>query len=50
MRRKLQGHYKPISTVGEQAKAFVPAPLPLSPSIEWSARLREKLGSLHYKQ
>lgn len=25
MKRKLQGQYVPISTVGEQARAFVPA-------------------------
>lgn len=35
MKRKLQGNYKTISTVGEKAKAFVPAPLPPSPPIEW---------------
>jgi hypothetical protein len=27
MRRELQGHYVTISTVGEKAQAFVPAPL-----------------------
>ncbi len=47
MNRKLQGHYKPISTVGEKAKAFVPAPLPPSPPIEWSAQLREKFDKAH---
>ncbi|MDT8379990.1 MAG: Fic family protein [Desulfotignum sp.] len=31
-----------MSTVGEKAKAFVPAPLPPVPSIEWSSELREK--------
>jgi len=31
-----------ISTVGEKAKAFVPAPLPPCPSIDWSSALREK--------
>lgn len=42
MNRDLQGHYITISTVGEKAKAFVPAPLPPAPPIEWSAELREK--------
>jgi Fic family protein len=42
MNRDLQGHYITISTVGEKAQAFVPAPLPPSPPIEWSSELREK--------
>lgn len=42
MKRELQGHYVTISTVGEQAKAFIPAPLPPDPGIEWSVELREK--------
>ncbi len=42
MKRKLQGHYVTISTVGEKAQAFVPAPLPPVPSIRWSPELREK--------
>ena len=28
MKRKLQGKYVSLSTVGERAHAFVPAPLP----------------------
>jgi len=39
MKRALQGYYQPISTVGEKAKAFVPAPLPPNPPIEWSPEL-----------
>ncbi|MGL6162418.1 Fic family protein [Microbulbifer sp.] len=31
-----------ISTVGEKAQAFVPAPLPPAPPIEWSPELRGK--------
>jgi len=31
-----------VSTVGEKAKAFVPAPLPPRPPIDWSPALREK--------
>jgi Fic family protein len=42
MKRKLQGHYVTISTVGEKAKAFVPAPLPPDPPIEWTPELRGK--------
>jgi Fic family protein len=42
MNRDLQGHYITISTVGEKAKAFVPAPLPPAPPIEWSSELRDK--------
>jgi len=40
MKRKLQGKYVTISTVGEKAKAFVPAPLP--PPINWTPELRNK--------
>ena len=42
MKRKLQGHYVTISTVGEKAEAFVPAPLPPDPPIEWTPELRGK--------
>ncbi|MCP4342641.1 MAG: Fic family protein, partial [Desulfobulbaceae bacterium] len=42
MNRDLQGQYINISTVGEKAQAFVPAPLPPAPPIEWSSELREK--------
>jgi Fic family protein len=42
MKRKLQGQYVIISTVGEKASAFVPAPLPPSPPIEWAPDLRNK--------
>ncbi len=42
MKRDLQGQYINISTVGEKAQAFVPAPLPPTPPIEWSSELREK--------
>jgi Fic family protein len=42
MKRELQGRYVTISTVGEKAKAFVPAPLPPRPPIGWTPELRSK--------
>ena len=42
MKRKLQGKYVPISTVGERAHAFVPAPLPPCPPIDWTPQLHSK--------
>jgi Fic family protein len=42
MKRALQGSYVSISTVGEKALAFVPAPLPPRPPIDWTPELRSK--------
>ncbi|MDW7712563.1 MAG: Fic family protein [Deferrisomatales bacterium] len=42
MKRELQGRYVTISTVGEKALAFVPAPLPPHPPIDWTPELRSK--------
>ena len=42
MKRELQGHYVTITTVGEEARAFVPSPLPPKPPIEWTPALRSK--------
>jgi Fic family protein len=42
MKRDLQGQYVTISTVGEEAQAFVPDPLPPNPSIDWMPSLRSK--------
>lgn len=42
MKRKLQGRYVVISTVGEKAQAFLPAPLPPRPPIDWTPELRSK--------
>lgn len=42
MKRELQGHYVTITTVGEKAQAFVPAPLPPRPPIDWTPELRSK--------
>ena len=47
MKRNLQGHYKTISSVGETVKAFIPAPLPPVPPIEWTPDLREKFDQAH---
>jgi Fic family protein len=47
MQRERQGHYVTISTVGEKAQAFVPAPLPPKPSIEWTPDLRRKFDQAH---
>ncbi|MEW6520784.1 MAG: Fic family protein [Thermodesulfobacteriota bacterium] len=42
MKRELQGRYVTIATVGEKAQAFVPAPLPPCPPIDWTPELRSK--------
>jgi Fic family protein len=47
MKRKLQGKYKTISTVGEKTEAFVPAPLPPTPPIDWMPELRKKFDQAH---
>jgi hypothetical protein len=40
MKREIQGRYVTISTVGEKAQAFVPAPLPPRPPVDWTPGLR----------
>lgn len=42
MKRALQGRYLAISTVGEDVRAFVPAPLPPRPAIDWHPALRAR--------
>jgi Fic family protein len=42
MERGLQGRFVTISTVGEKCQAFVPAPLPPTPTINWTPDLRDK--------
>jgi Fic family protein len=42
MQRGLQGHFVTLSTAGEEVQAFVPAPLPPSPPIDWAPTLRRK--------
>jgi len=47
MRRKLQGKYITISTVGEKVQAFVPSPLPPVPPVDWTPALRQKFDEAH---
>lgn len=42
MKREIQGQYVTVSTVGEPVQAFIPAPLPPQPPIEWTPTLRAK--------
>lgn len=43
MKRKLQGKYITVSTVGEKVKAFVPDPLPPKPKLAIDGALQNKL-------
>ncbi len=45
MKRKLQGRYATVSTTGETVRAFVPAPLPPRPPIDWSPQLRARFDT-----
>src|SRR5947207_10219099 len=48
MKRVLQGKYVEVSTAGERVRAFVPAPLPPRPGIDWTPTLRGKFDqALH---
>ena len=40
MKRSLQGRYVKTASAGESFKAFVPAPLPPRPAIDWTPALR----------
>jgi Fic family protein len=42
MRRPTPGKYVTVSTVGEPVRAFVPAPLPPKPPVEWMPALRRR--------
>ncbi len=42
MRRPPPGKYVEVATAGERFKAFVPAPLPPDPPIDWSPALRRR--------
>ena len=48
MRRGLQGHYKTVSTVGEEVRAFIPDPLPPLPALELAGNLQKKLDEAAY--
>ena len=48
MKRSLQGHYITISTIGEKVKAFVPAPLPPDPPVQWSPKLLRLFDEAHH--
>lgn len=45
MKRALQGRYVKVATAGEAFKAFVPAPLPPRPAIDWTPSLRAHFDS-----
>ncbi len=42
MRRSPPGKYVTVSTVGEPFRAFVPAPLPPKPGVDWTPALRRR--------
>ena len=42
MRRPSPGRYVTVSTAGERFRAFVPAPLPPKPPVEWKPALRRR--------
>jgi Fic family protein len=42
MERQLQGRYVRVAAAGETADAFVPSPLPPTPPVEWTPRLRAR--------
>ncbi len=45
MKRTLQGRYLKVASAGEAFKAFVPAPLPPQPAIEWTPVLRGRFDA-----
>jgi Fic family protein len=45
MKRSLQGRYLKVATAGEAFKAFVPAPLPPRPAIDWAPALRGRFDA-----
>ena len=45
MKRALQGRYVKVSTTGETVRAFVPAPLPPRPPINWTPALRGRFDA-----
>ena len=45
MKRPLQGHYLKTAAAGEAFRAFVPAPLPPRPVIDWTPALRARFDA-----
>jgi Fic family protein len=45
MKRVLQGRYLRVATAGEAFKAFVPAPLPPRPAIDWTPALHRRFDA-----
>lgn len=45
MKRPLQGRYVKVASAGESFNAFVPAPLPPRPPVEWSHALRARFDA-----
>lgn len=43
MNRGLTGHFVPVSTLGEECRAFVPTPLPPAPALELDERLQDQI-------
>ncbi|MBK8036613.1 MAG: Fic family protein [Verrucomicrobiaceae bacterium] len=43
MNRGLTGHFVPVSTLGEECRAFVPSPLPPTPALVLDESLHEQL-------
>lgn len=47
MQRGSTGQFVTISTVGETCRAFVPAPLPPVPAVEWTPELERQFAAAH---
>ena len=45
MKRTLQGRYLKVASAGEAFKAFVPAPLPPRPAIDWTPALHRRFDA-----
>jgi Fic family protein len=45
MKRSLQGRYLKVAVAGEAFQAFVPAPLPPRPAIDWTPALRGRFDA-----
>lgn len=45
MKRESPGHYETSTTLGEAVRAYVPAPLPPVPPIDWSQELRGRFDA-----